>query len=85
MNEPSRHEIKNECIMKDLLGLGFKIHNTSPGLWVMEAPADVSKTKARKIVSTAINLFVAAKTLSRSRLNYQRLIEEMNTLNATRQ
>ena len=85
MNEPYQHEIKNEYIMQDLLAQGFyAVATDKPGVWVMEAPPELSKTKARKIVSTCINLFVAAKQLSRSRLNYQRLIEELNQLNMTR-
>lgn len=84
IKELFRQNIYSENIMKDLLEQGFTIAHTEPGLWVMEQPADISSTKARKIASTCIKLYVAAKELSRANNKYLKLIDQINDLNMTR-
>jgi hypothetical protein len=83
-NTPLRYDIHNEIIMRDLMEQGFTIYNTTPGIWTMEAPPDLTASKARKLISACIKLYVAAKDLVRAKQRYERMVEKVNDLNMCR-
>lgn len=79
-NAPFRYDIHNAEIARELLDYGFVLHNTSTGIWTLEAPTGVSTTKARKIISGYINLYVAAKDVGRAQRKYKNLLDKMDFL-----
>lgn len=84
MTEPLHYDIKNENIALDLIEQGFTIYNYSPGIWTMEAPPDISSTKARKLISICIKLYEASKVLSKAHNKYTALVNEINRINKSR-
>lgn len=84
MSDPLRYDIRNSDIATDLIQQGFTVYNTTPGIWTMEAPENLSTTKARKIISICIKLYQAAQQLNRSKKKYLSLVEEINRINQDR-
>lgn len=84
MSDPLRYDIRNPDIAKDLIQQGFEIYNTSPGIWTLESPPDLSVTKARKLISICIKLYQTAQNLSRAKKKYESLVEEINRINLSR-
>jgi hypothetical protein len=74
------YDIKNEEIAQALVEQGFTIFSVSTDGWTMEAPETVSATKARKIISTVIKLYIAAKEVNRSNQRYEYLLEKLERL-----
>ena len=80
-NTVFRYDIRNAEIAKELITYGFTLVNTTPGIWTLEAPENISATKSRKIISTMIKLYVAAKEVSRAQKRYEGLLNKMNSFN----
>ncbi len=84
VREPFRYPIRNREIARELEEVGFQVWHSSPTeVWV-EAPADISITKARRMISVMIRLYQASKAFDRSRSHYEELVEELNTMNTAR-
>lgn len=81
---PLHYDIKNEEVAVELEKQGFSVYNTTPGCWTMEAPTNISSTKARKIISIIIKLYVAAKELGRAQQKYTNLVAKIDQLNMSR-
>jgi hypothetical protein len=85
MNEaPFRYNIKNGEIAKELISQGFTLHHTSPECWTLEAPPNLTPTKARKFVSLIIKLYITAKDMNRAQAKYAKLLEELEQMNQGR-
>lgn len=84
MSDPLRYDIRNVKIAQDLINQGFTVYNTAPGIWTLEAPPELSTTKARKIISICIKLYQAAQNLNRAKNKYEALVEEINRINLSR-
>lgn len=84
MIEPLRYDIRNPDIAKDLINQGFSVYNTSPGIWTLESPPDLSATKARKLISICIKLYQTAQNFNRIKRKYESLVEEINRINQSR-
>jgi hypothetical protein len=78
--EPFRYDVRTAEIVEELMHQGFVVASYIPGVWTMEAPANLSTTKARKIISTVIQLYTAAKDIGRAKERYQRLMHQLNKL-----
>lgn len=75
-----RVDIKSEEISQALLERGFTCSAVSSEAWTMQSPETISSTKAKKIVSTVIKLYSAAKEIAYATHRYDKLIEELETL-----
>ena len=84
MAEPFRYDIRNPNIAKDLLAQGFTLYSTHLDAWTLEAPADLSATKARQLISICIKLYKTAQELGRIQRKYQKLVDQINELNMSR-
>lgn len=84
MTTPLRYDIRNADIAKDLIEQGFVLYNTTPGIWTIEAPPDVTSTKARKLISICIKLYSASKEYARARKKYENLVQQINIINLSR-
>jgi len=81
---PFRYPIRSREIAKQLEEMGWIEWHASPTETVMEAPPDLSATKARKMISVVIALYKAAKELGRSQSRYEDLVNELDEMNARR-
>lgn len=79
-NSPFYYDIRNAEIAQELIRIGFILHNTIPDCWTLEAPPSMSATKARKVISTIIKLYMAAKELNRAQSKYDNLLNKINKL-----
>lgn len=79
-NSPFHYDIRNPEIAQELIRIGFTLYNTSPDCWTLEAPLEMSATKARKVISTIIKLYLAAKELNRAQSKYDNLLNKINKL-----
>lgn len=84
MTDLLRYDIRNSDVAQDLLAQGFTVYNTSPGIWTLEAPTDISATKARKLISICIKLYEASKEYSRAKKKYESLVNKINQFNKSR-
>lgn len=78
--ERFHYEIRTQEIVEELMQQGFTVASYIPGVWTMEAPEHLSHTKARKVISTMIQLYTAAKDLGRAKDRYERLVMQLNRL-----
>ena len=75
-----QYDIRNEEVAQALVEQGFEVYNTIPGCWTMQAPENISTTKARKIISTIIKLYTTAKELNRAQQKYDYLVDQLERL-----
>lgn len=80
MEQPFRYEIRNQEIALELEKQGFTIHDAFDNCWTMQAPANISSTKARKIISVIIKLYSTAKELNRANMRYNNLASQLEQL-----
>lgn len=84
MSQRLRYEIKSAEVMQLLSDNGFQLIYTSPGMWVMESPVDISNTQARKLISACINLQKTSKELERVHKKYNGIVDMINNINTNR-
>jgi len=84
MTDPFRYEIRNPNIAKDLLAQGFTVYTTNLDTWTLQAPPDLSSTKARELISVCIKLYKASRELGKAKIKYENLVNHINELNMSR-
>ena len=84
MADAFRYTIRSKDIITELVSMGFARYHVAPDYTVLEAPTDISTTKARRLISTQIALHKAEIEYEISRGKYNRLVEKINNLNGAR-
>lgn len=84
-NKTFDYTIRSKEIASELLDMGFTVIKSSPDIgWNLQSPPDLSKSKARKLVSQTIKLYLAAKDLDRAQTRYENCVEKINKINLKR-
>jgi hypothetical protein len=78
--DSSPYEIKNQEIALALEERGFAILEQLSDNWQVVPPEHFSATKAKKIISTVIQLYSAAKEMSRAQSRYAKLLSDLEYL-----
>ena len=78
--EPFQYTIHTKEIAEELTHQGFISVLGEDGAWTVIAPENLSATKARKIISTTINLYKVAKELGKAQNQYDKLVDELSKL-----
>jgi len=81
---PFQYTIRNREIAKELEEAGFVVWHPSPDGTVMQGPADLSATQARKMIGLMINLYLATKDLDRAQRHYDKAVNAFNAMNSKR-
>jgi hypothetical protein len=72
---PFRYSIRSKALAKSLEDYcSFTIYHRAPDRVVVEAPAALSATAARKVIHTMIGLHQAEKAMSQATAKYERLV-----------
>jgi hypothetical protein len=78
------YEIKSYDIVLELVDRGYTSiipdEEATEEIWLVQAPQHYSTTKAKKIISTVIRLYSAAKERSRAQIQYEKLLCELEQL-----
>lgn len=82
--KPFRYPIRSREVAKELISVGFSEWHRSPDYTMLEAPSDLSATKARKVISTMIAIHQADKEYERARAKYEGLVDKINRINGAR-
>jgi hypothetical protein len=77
-HKPFRYDIRNPEVATILTTHRFIVYHPAPTYTIMEAPPDLSTTRARKAISTAISLYKAKKGMERAQLHYEQLFQQMS-------
>jgi hypothetical protein len=77
--KPFRYSIRSKHLAKSLEDYcGFTCYHRAPTYVVMEAPAELTPTKARKVIHTMIALHQAEKSMNKATNNYERLVKSQD-------
>jgi hypothetical protein len=78
------YEIKSYDIVLELVDRGFALvipdEEATEEIWLVSPPQHYSTTKAKKIISTVIRLYSAAKNRQRAQMQYETLLCELEQL-----
>jgi len=78
---PFTYPIRSQDVSEELVKrFSFSIIDIENGAWIMQAPEQLSATKARKVISTMINLLSSAREIARAQNRYDELYQKLEEL-----
>jgi hypothetical protein len=81
---PFRFDIRDKDLVKELVSMEFTIFHPAPDYTTVQAPADLSTSKARKLITLMIAYHKANKDYERARAKCEAIIEKLNIFNGGR-
>jgi hypothetical protein len=82
--KPLIYTVKNKQIVDELTDLGFIVQSKTEAGTVLERPADITNTRARKTIDTVFAIHRARRELDRAEDNYECWIGVLNDLTLAR-